>query len=98
MNENEEIIYSCSLLENAKGKLDSTFACNFYEDEARTKQILGHNIVNMGEMIYGQVTSEKLAGISYELVGVTVSNSNNPAMSFAVIDGGKPKRRVKATS
>merc|ERR1712176_1088863 len=84
--------------ENAKGKLDSTFACNFYEDEARTKQILGHNIVNMGEMIYGQVTSEKLTGISYELVGVTVSNANNPAMSFAVIDGGKPKRRVKATS
>merc|ERR1712113_113290 len=82
----------------ATGKLGDTFACKFYEDEALSNQILSHNIVNMGEMIYGQVTSEKLTGLSYELVGVTVTNANNLAMSFPVINDGVPNSAVKATS
>merc|ERR1712176_142286 len=83
---------------NAMGKLGDTFACKFYSDQALNNQILKNNIVNMGEMIYGQVTSEKLAGLSYELVGVTVSNANNLDMSFPVIDGGVPNPDLKASS
>ena len=36
--------------------------------------------------------------LSYELVGVTVTNANDESMSFAVIDGGVPRRSVKAKS
>ena len=36
--------------------------------------------------------------LSYELVGVTVTNANDESMSFPVIDGGVPKRSVKAKS
>ena len=42
----------------------------------------------MGEMIYGQVESDELKGLSYKLVGVTVTNANDEGMSFAVIDDG----------
>merc|ERR1712174_36476 len=49
-------------------------------------------------MIYGQIESVELAGLSYELVGVTVTNANDESMSFPVIDGGVPKRSVKAKS
>merc|ERR1712003_149006 len=83
---------------DAKGKLGGTFDCKFFDDEARNNQILGENIVNMGEMIYGQVTSTALNGLSYELVGVTVTNANNLAMSFPVIDGGVPNSDVRASS
>merc|ERR1739845_130183 len=37
-------------------------------------------------------------GLSYELVGVTVTNANNLAMSFPVIDGGVPNSDVRASS
>merc|ERR1712176_330786 len=83
---------------NAMGKLDNTFHCKFYDDEARSNQILSNNIVNMGEMIYGQVTSDSLTGLSYELVGVTVTNANNLAMSYPVINGGVPSPDVHASS
>merc|ERR1712113_176436 len=83
---------------NAMGKLDETFQCKFYDDEARSNQILSNNIVNMGEMIYGQVTSDPLTGLSYELVGVTVTNANNLAMSYPVIDDGVPSPDVHASS
>ena len=83
---------------NAMGKLDGTFDCKFFKDEARNNQILSNNIVNMGEMIYGQVTSRALTGLSYDLVGVTVTNANNLAMSFPVIDGGVPSPDVRASS
>ena len=49
---------------DAMGKFDDTFDCKFYEDENRQNQILSNNIVNMGEMIYGQVESVELAGLS----------------------------------
>merc|ERR1711937_650176 len=83
---------------SAMGKLDETFHCKFYDDEARSNQILSNNIVNMGEMIYGQVTSGSLTGLSYELVGVTVTNANNLAMSYPVINGGVPSADVHASS
>merc|ERR1712115_85255 len=83
---------------SAMGKLDETFNCKFYDDEARSNQILSNNIMNMGEMIYGQVTSDALTGPSYELVGVTVTNANNLAMSYPVINGGVPSADVHASS
>ena len=83
---------------DAMGKFRDIFDCKFYADEALKNQILSNNIVNMGEMIYGQVTSKTLAGLSYELVGVTVSNANNLDMSFPVINDGVPNSDLKATS
>merc|ERR1719461_1317640 len=80
------------------GKLGDTFAYKFYSDAALNNQILNNNIVNMGEMIYGQVTSDSLTGLSYELVGVTVTNANNLAMSYPVIDDGVPSPDVHASS
>merc|ERR1712176_1398736 len=83
---------------DAMGTLDGIFHCKFYGDEARSNQILNNNIVNMGEMIYGQVTSDSLTGLSYELVGVTVTNANNLAMSYPVINDGVPSPDVHASS
>merc|ERR1712176_1272563 len=54
--------------------------------------------INMGEMIYGQVESVELSGLSYELVGVTVTNANDQSMSYAVINGGVPSQDVHASS
>merc|ERR1712050_273039 len=72
--------------------------CKFYADAAYSNQILDHNIVNMGEFIYGQVESDALAGLSYKLVGVTIFNSNNNSESFAVINNGAPNSAVSASS
>ena len=83
---------------DAMGKFDGTFDCKFYDDANYQNQILSNNIVNMGEMIYGQVSSTELAGLSYELVGVTVTNANDEGMSYAVIDDGVPSPDVKASS
>jgi len=80
------------------GSLLDTFACKFYADDAYANQILDHNIVNMGEFIYGQVESDALAGLSYKLVGVTIFNSNNAGESFDVISGGTPNSAVSASS
>ena len=49
---------------DAMGKFDGTFDCKFYDDANYQNQILSNNIVNMGEMIYGQVESVPLAGLS----------------------------------
>jgi len=83
---------------DAMGKFDDTFDCKFYADADYQNQILSNNLVNMGEMIYGQVESVELAGLSYNLVGVTVTNANDEDMSYAVIDGGVPSPDVKASS
>merc|ERR1712157_46541 len=83
---------------DAMGKFDDTFDCKFFSDSAMSNQILSNNIVNMGEMIYGRVDSVALAGLEYELVGVTVTNANDAGMSYDVINGGVPSADVKASS
>lgn len=63
--------------QNAAGALEPIFGCNFYAEQSRLaeNQITADNIVNMGVMIYGQVSSEtQLPGLSYELTDVVISN------------------------
>ena len=63
----------------AEGQLDDQFNCNFYSNAQRTANsaITANNIVNMGDTIYGEVTSNALHGLSYKLNKVTVSDVNN---------------------
>lgn len=87
-----------SMTQNAVGKLDSLFNCNLYADSARQSKIEEHNIVNMGEFIYGEVTSSaNLPGLKYKLVEFKVSDASGANKGdFLVIDGGQPQSVVKA--
>merc|ERR1712025_850362 len=68
------------------GKLDELFSCKFFEDADRKNEIKKHNIVNMGEMLYGQVDSDTvLFGLGYELSGVIVSDPQNAANTYDVV-------------
>jgi len=81
------------------GDFIELFDCKFYADAAYENQILDHNIVNMGETIYGRVESDpELPGLSYELVGVTVFNGNDNSQSFDVISNAMPNSAVSAIS
>ena len=75
----------------ATGDFEDEFTCDFYSDEGRAEssRINSDNIVNMGDTIYGQVTSKALFGLSYELTQVTVTDGNNNARSFNVIENGE---------
>merc|ERR1711935_356346 len=44
------------------GKLNNLFECCFFADQERQNRIMPHNIVNMGEFIYGSVKS---SGVGY---------------------------------
>merc|ERR1712003_93282 len=55
-----------------QGNLASTIECKFYNDPGYENQIGVDHLVNMGQTIYGRVESTALAGLSYDLVGVTV--------------------------
>merc|ERR1719153_1471674 len=44
------------------GDLKDLFDCKFYSDRARRNEILEHNIVNMGEQLYGAATSKASGG------------------------------------
>ena len=79
------------------GELAGEFTCDFYSDPARQQPINSDNIVNMGDTIYGQVTSNPLFGLSYELTQVTVSDFNNNALSFNVIENAGPVAAVSST-
>ena len=68
------------------GDLAGEFTCDFYSNEDRTSRIGKDNIVNMGDTIWGQVTSKALHGLSYQLTQVTVSDADDPALSFNVIN------------
>ena len=83
--------------ENA-GNLASTIECKFYEDAQYQNPIGSNHLINMGKTIYGRVESTALAGLSYDLVGVTVTNANDLAMSFPVIANGVPDTMVNAQS
>lgn len=70
-----------------EGKLDELFSCKFFEDATRKNEIKSHNIVNMGEMLYGEVDSDTvLFGLGYELTGVVVSDPKDAANTFDVVD------------
>jgi len=59
------------------GKMKDLFDCSFYTDRKRRNQIMGHNIVNMGEQLYGVVTSKGGNGgygLSYKLKTLTLSD------------------------
>ena len=83
--------------QSATGKLADEFTCDFYSNEERTSRIDSHNIVNMGDTIWGQVTSKALPGLSYELTQVTVSDAVDPALSFNVIENAAPVNTVRSS-
>ena len=75
--------------QNNTGSLGGEFACEFFTQPDRTpaSQILSTNIVNMGDTLYGHVTSSSIPGLSYELTDVIVSQGQQ---SFSVINNGVP--------
>ena len=81
-----------------QGDLRETMDCKFYADFEYKNQIGGNNLVNMGQTIYGRVESGALAGLSYDLVGVTVTNANDLDMSYSVIANSVPDTTVNAIS
>jgi len=74
------------------GSLVDNFNCLFFEDEQAKNQIKDHNIVNMGERIYGRVRSKKNTyGLIYKLQRVTFTDASGkitPPPKFHVIGGG----------
>ena len=67
--------------------------CEFFEDKDHVNQIKEHNIVNMGERIYGRVQTinNQGYGLIYKLQRVTftdASGTTSPPSSFHVIGGG----------
>merc|ERR1711918_153101 len=80
-----------------EGKLDELFSCKFFEDATRKNEIKSHNIVNMGEMLYGEVDSDTvLFGLGYELTGVVVSDPKDAANTFDVVDNVPPSTTQSA--
>jgi len=57
-----------------EGQLSSQCHCKFFANSDRDNQIMSHNIVNMGEMLYGEVSCNEMHGLSYELTKVEVSD------------------------
>lgn len=83
---------------NDMGDFVSIFNCNLYADAARQDKIEEHNIVNMGEYIYGEVTSSvALPGLKYKLVEFKVSDASGANKGdFLVIDNGNAESVVDA--
>jgi hypothetical protein len=84
------------------GELKKNFDCVFFEDSKAKNQIMDHNIVNMGERIYGRLRSKGNAGygLIYKLQRVTFTDASGktgtPPASFNVIGGGKGSKVVQA--
>jgi hypothetical protein len=87
-----------SAVAKAAGDFESIFNCNLYADAARQDKIEEHNIVNMGEYIYGEVTSSlPLPGLKYKLVEFKVSDASvHNKGDFLVIADGNPESIVDA--
>jgi hypothetical protein len=66
------------------GDLAANFDCRFYADNDRNDQIMSHNIVNMGEMLYGVVDADELHGLGFKLTAVEVSDPQNAANVYDV--------------
>merc|ERR1712106_198456 len=68
----------------SNGDLAANFDCRFYADNDRKDQIMSHNIVNMGEMLYGVVDADELHGLGFKLTAVEVSDPQNAANVYDV--------------
>merc|ERR1711935_1119780 len=81
------------------GKLNNLFECCFFADQDRQNRIMPHNIVNMGEFIYGSVKSSGVGyGLKYKLQKVTFTDvSGGTDNEFDVI-GGKGNRVGKGSN
>jgi len=73
-----------------EGKLTSMFECLFFADDKRKNQIKDHNIVNMGERIYGLVKARGAAGygLKYKLRRVRFSDATGGTGSSIEVVGG----------
>lgn len=73
-----------------KGKFDDLFDCRFFTDEKRKNQILDHNIVNMGERLWGLVKVKKNAGygLKYKLKTVRFSDATGGTGASIEVVGG----------
>merc|ERR1712021_51606 len=69
---------------SSNGDLAANFDCRFYADNDRKDQIMSHNIVNMGEMLYGVVDADELHGLGFKLTAVEVSDPQNAAHVYDV--------------
>jgi len=75
------------------GDFKKLFECQFFSDKARKNQIMPHNIVNMGEFIYGQVKSHKAGyGLKYKLQRVTFKDVSGGTDNEFDVVGGKDNR------
>ena len=102
-----------SALKNEVGSFKNLFSCKLYHDEARQEddqvkavitnpifsfQLTETNIVNMGETIYGEVTSTtNLPGVRYRLIEYTVTDGGNAANTYKVIDNNVAQTDVLAS-
>jgi len=78
----------------AEGSLKKCFECKFYSDDARSNQIMEHNIVNMGERIYGSLISNcDIPGLEFKLRRLDVCDASvNDKGCVQVVKGGKGKQ------
>ena len=95
------------------GSLAPLFDCKLFSDsnrqpgsevkEMKVNQMLSFkltddNIVNMGETIYGEVTSsENLPNVKYRLVEFKVTDGTNPQNSYNVVDANVAQTDVSAS-
>jgi len=79
------------------GDLSELFDCSFYDsNKVKERNLIGKdNIVNMGEMIFGEVSTTAAGGygLSYRLESVKVSSGDK---DFYVIENHKSTKLVKA--
>jgi len=81
----------------AMGDLSGLFDCKFYADRARRNEIKDHNIVNMGEQLYGAAHSKGNGGygLHYKLVNVKFSDTVGDG-ELDVIKGSRGNKLVDA--
>merc|ERR1712241_815153 len=80
------------------GDFDSLFECRFFSDRARKNRIMPHNIVNMGEFIYGQVKSHKAGyGLKYKLQKVTFKDVSGGTDNEFDVVGGKGNKQGRGS-
>jgi len=93
-------------LNESFGSLADEFTCEFYSDKDYLNKITASSIVNMGERIYGKVTSTEFSGLSFDLVDVIVMNANecddfdncDEDNLFKVVDDGQGDADLDAKS
>jgi len=91
---NQEDMYAMGM---GMGDLSNNFDCKFYEDRARRNEIKEHNIVNMGEQLYGAANSKGKGGygLSFRLVNVKFSDTVGSG-ELDVIKGSRGNKLVDA--